>query len=148
MITTSQIHKVCVYKSEEAGFRKRAIEALPKEYIELMWGWIENNVAYIAAFVPIRHKATESGAYWDLSDVEIQKVETENAGIFLLGSIHTHPNRTKSELSKFDIQELQKREELVTGVCAIEYKPTRNKLIFRCRFSYRPGLLPFEAEYL
>jgi proteasome lid subunit RPN8/RPN11 len=148
MIATSQIHKVCVYKNEENGFKKRAIAALPNEYIELMWGWVENNVAYVAAFVPIHHKATKAGAWWDDFEVDIQKAETENAGIFLLGSIHTHPERSTTELSSFDIKELQKRGELITGICAIEYKPTKNRLIYKCRFSYRPGLLPFEVEYL
>lgn len=139
-----QFQKIQVDKHAEAGFRRRALKAYPKEYIETLWGYIRDGVAYVCVFMPLKHTSTPHYVDYDHIDLRSQHREAQEYELEVLGSIHTHPDRDDAIFSENDLRELQEQDnpEKIMAICAIE-KGKRRKL----RISYWPGVLPMQVEY-
>lgn len=136
-------HSIRVDRSAEAGFRRRALRALPNEWIETLWGFVENGVAYICVFMPVSQKGSPTEVTYSDSEIEAQKLEARSYKLEVLGSIHTHPDREETIFSEGDLRELQRLPELVMGICAIDISSKRRK----CRVAYWPGVKPMKVEY-
>lgn len=137
-------HTVRVDRSAEAGFRRRALKALPKEHLETLWGFVENGVAHICVFMPIEQKATPTEVSYSDQEIAAQRLEARAYQMEYLGTIHTHPGRDETIFSEGDLRELQRLPEMVMGICAIETKENKRR---KCHIAYWPGIKPLKVEY-
>jgi proteasome lid subunit RPN8/RPN11 len=136
------IAKIVVDRRAEAGFRRRAIKALPNEHMETMWGTIDGTTAYVHVFMAIEHKGAPDSISYEERDLIQQAREARSLGYILLGTIHTHPDRDVAMFSEADAIDAFEREEIMFGICAIELKKRR-----RLRICYWPGINPISIQY-
>lgn len=120
--------KIIIDKKEEAKFRRRALRKFPNEYLEMLWGFIENRCLHICAFVPIEHKAWINAVEYDEVDID-EHVERakETKKLMLVGTIHTHPYREDATPSSFDFKDNEADIDLVMGVMSIEKKKKKGR---------------------
>jgi proteasome lid subunit RPN8/RPN11 len=141
-------HTIHIDRRAEAAFRRRALKAYPKEYLEILWGFIDDGIANICVYMPLDQKATKGSIDYDQRHIGHQKIEARKYQMEVLGSIHTHPGLTDAIFSDTDLREVQKHGEKITAICAIEEKTLGSGKTRRiCRLAYWPGVRPMKVEY-
>jgi len=144
------ISRVVVDKSAERGFRRRALRHLPKEYIEAIFGYVQDRTAHVCIFAPFPHTATSKAIYYDEEEAADDcSAEAKEHRLQHIGSIHSHPRRDDAMFSETDLQERRRDlHDLVMGICAIEIHRKAGKTRRRCRIAYWPGVLPLDLDYV
>jgi hypothetical protein len=137
------ITNVVVDRRAEAGFRRRALNALPVEHLETLWGNIRGCTAYIHVFMPIDHKGTPGTLDYEQDDLTHQEEEAREAGLHLLGTIHTHPGTTDTGYSETDAGDSEATDDVIFGICAVDLKESRRKTCI----AYWPGVQPLGVTY-
>jgi proteasome lid subunit RPN8/RPN11 len=134
-----------VDKKEEAKFRRRAIRALPNEYLETMYGFIKDDEVYICAFMEFEHESSPVDISYDDDDLVRDQNHAQANGLTMLGTIHTHPDREDALYSESDARSCwETKQEIVFGICAISNKGKRRK----CHVAYWPGVEPLPVTYV
>lgn len=133
--------KIVVDKKEERKFRRRALRR-EKEYIEALWGEIRGETLYICAFVKMEHKASRRSIWYEDTELDQHEDEAQEAGLSLLGTIHTHLNCEDTRFGDTDLKDSQESQELVMGICAI--KEDNGRKI--SRIAYWPVVKPLLTE--
>lgn len=139
-----KFRSIHVDKKAEYGFRRRALKAMPYEYVEALWGYIQGDVVHICKFVPIKHRSGLTWLEYQNEEVEQQKIAAREVGLQVLGSIHTHPDRNETIFSEHDLRDIQENPEPIMAICAIEVRPGRRSVL---RISYWPGVHPISVYY-
>jgi proteasome lid subunit RPN8/RPN11 len=117
--TVERIEEVVVDKSTLAGFKRRALRKYPNEYIENIWGVVDDGTARIVVFRKIDHTATAESIVYD-----VDEDDGSEPGLRLLGTIHTHPDGI-ALLSEDDIESILENNERLSGVLAITKRGKR-----------------------
>lgn len=74
------------------GYRNRAWESYPTEWLELFWGWREASHLYIVTSVAVPSKAGKDWwAYESVEAEELAMAEAKEHKLAVVGSIHSHP---------------------------------------------------------
>ena len=142
----SPFEKIVIDKKEERKFRRRALRQFPKEYMQVMYGFIENGVAYVCIFLDIKHTATSQAcSYWH-SDLDAHMDEAKRHNLVCLGTIHSHPDRDHTLFSEGDLEDSQSTQEVIMGICAIE-SLGKGKKRRRCHVAYWPTTRPIDVVY-
>jgi proteasome lid subunit RPN8/RPN11 len=150
------INRVVVYKKAEAAFRKRALKALPNEYIEVLVGFIHKSTAYICAFMHVAQRADpwqvmyeieSDDKIWDDDQTVIPQLmrDPENR-LVCLGSIHSHPGHDHTAFSYGDLLAMENSPDKILAVCAISH-PKEGKVRRRCKVAYWPTPRPIPVHY-
>ena len=112
--------RIVVDKKEERKFRRRALHAHPFETIEALWGKTRGDILYICAFVKMNiDKRTLRTLNYDDQELDFHEEDAAEAGLKLIGTIHSHPNADDTIFSEQDLRDSQESNELVMGICAI-----------------------------
>ena len=139
--------RVIVAKSELAKFRSRVRYAYPKERIELLIGKMKHPDTFeIFLFDQVKHVATRSSCDTDEDDHDISIQEAQENGWVVLGTIHSHPERTEAAPSEPDFDSAIEQCELMSGIVAVWRDKSTGRLKTKVRF-WAP-LLGVTAEYL
>jgi proteasome lid subunit RPN8/RPN11 len=148
MNNVSTIKKIVIDKKAELLFRRRAQRRLPKEYVNLLYGYIERGTAYVCAFVEIEHKATTKSVEWDDGLQDEHDEYAKEMELEVLGSIHVHPCHTETILSDGDWRHhLEDPREKIMGVLAVYPKEFNGLSRNVCKVAYWPGVTPIPIEY-
>jgi proteasome lid subunit RPN8/RPN11 len=135
--------RVVVDMAEEKKFRRRALRRMPNEYLEAMFGYEKNGQYVICAFEEIEHESTPKGVSYDPSDLAHAEKRAAESGMVLLGTIHSHPNRTEGMFSEMDARDVFHSGEKIFGILAIDASGKRRK----CVTCYWPGVHLLDVEY-
>jgi proteasome lid subunit RPN8/RPN11 len=136
--------RVIVDKDEERKFRRRALSHMPNEYMEVMYGYVEDDTLVVCAFVDIDHEGTPKSIAYDQEEIDRQKGLAEKSGLVLLGTIHTHPDREEGIYSECDARDSYHNEEKLFAICSIHMKSGKRRTV---DIWYWPGVTPLEVEY-
>ena len=120
---------VVVNLDEERGFRRRALRAMPNEYMEVLYGFVEGDTINICHFGEIDHEGTQTRLECEPGAWEYCEWLAKMSGMELLGSIHTHPYRDHTMYSYIDAVSSAEYGETVLAVCAIDATKPRRKTI-------------------
>ena len=127
--------KVLVSKTEWSKFRQRVRRAYPKERIELIWGRKTGpSTFHIHLFDHVKHKATTLSCTPDEKDVEVSEQEAKECGLVLLGTVHSHPERTEAAPSETDFDSAVEDFEIISGIAAVWKDKSTGRLRTRIRF--------------
>lgn len=138
------ITDVVVDRRAEAGYRRRALAALPNEHMETLYGRIKDTTAYIYAFVPFEHKAEPKSIDYEEDDLVSEEDEAKEEGYLLLGTIHSHPGLDHTMFSQCDAEWVEKAGETLFAICAIEKAKNKRR---KCRITYWPGVKSLITRY-
>ncbi len=122
----SKVTEVVVDRKVLGSFKRRALQAYPREILEQIVGKMVGAQARIFAFRELEHQASKSAVLMD-DDVNPMTEGEEGLRFSILGTIHTHPQDTV-EPSELDWQTMRQDGELVMGVCAIR-KTARRRFV-------------------
>jgi proteasome lid subunit RPN8/RPN11 len=137
--------EVVVDHVAERGFRRRALARMPNEYIERLWGFVDQDgVGHVRAFRAFRHTADRENIYYEQEDYDLDWEEGRARGWRPLGSIHTHPFLTDTAFSEADLRGSLEVEDIVMGICAIECPAGKRRVV---RIDYWPKVRPLERLY-
>lgn len=139
--------QIVIDRKAEQGFRRRALRAFPSEYIETLWGYVDGDTLNICVFMPIKHTAAPAWVDYDEEEFDHQEEEAAEYKLELLGTIHTHPDRTETHFSETDLVSAQDTQECVLGICAIEEEKREGKKRRVCRIAYWPTPRPLRITY-
>lgn len=92
------ISRVIIDKKLLASFRKRTLEAYPREAMCTMWGRVEGDTVLITVIKDILQKATEN----EVNYYEADALAHAGHGDHYLGSIHSHPDCLDATPSQAD----------------------------------------------
>lgn len=135
----SKISEVVVDKKVLGAFRRRAMRAYPKEYIETVWGKVQGTTAQIFVFHTMEHEATSK----KLKTHPLHEEESLHDGLTLLGTLHSHPGSDVSpHPSKCDIVDAWHEGELIFGIMAINLRGSRRFSSFNFFLSGSADPLP------
>ena len=120
------VTEVIVDRKVLAGFKKRALQAYPREIIEQVVGKLNGQQAVVYAFRELEHEATRVRINMD-DDVNPMTEGDDDHRFTILGTIHTHPQDTV-EPSELDWRSMKQDGEYIMGVCAIR-KTARRRFV-------------------
>jgi proteasome lid subunit RPN8/RPN11 len=123
-----KVTEVVIDRTVLDSFKRRALQAYPREILEQVVGKIVGTQARIFAFRDLEHQASTSAVVMD-DDVNPMTEGEEGMRLSILGTIHTHPQDTV-EPSELDWQTMRQDGELVMGVCAIRKTAKRRFVSF------------------
>ena len=123
-----KVTEVVIDRKVLGSFKKRALQAYPREILEQVVGKIVGTQARIFAFRELEHQASKRAVVMD-DDVNPMTEGEEGMRFTILGTIHTHPQDTV-EPSELDWQTMRQDGELVMGVCAIRKTAKRRFVSF------------------
>ena len=123
-----KVTEVVIDRKVLGSFKKRALQAYPRELLEQVVGKIVGTQARIFAFRELEHQASKRAVVMD-DDVNPMTEGEEGMRFTILGTIHTHPQDTV-EPSELDWQTMRQDGELVMGVCAIRKTAKRRFVSF------------------
>jgi proteasome lid subunit RPN8/RPN11 len=133
------VTRIVVDKEQENNFRRRALRAMPDEYIETLYGYVDGSTAYICAFVDCEHEGTPAQVTYDDDELDSHEHHARKNGLELLGTIHSHPDREDPLYSHADARDcFDKKKESLFGICAISITGKRRK----CNIAYWPAVQP------
>lgn len=131
---------VNISRSVLNGFRRRALSAYPKEYIETIWGKRNASGIHIAAFRELEHEATNGSVDYDPEELKIGERE---AGLVCLGTIHSHPfgelKQADAAPSEHDWDSYKRDGELISGLYGIWKRNGKRR--GRVRFFFSQSIL-------
>jgi proteasome lid subunit RPN8/RPN11 len=123
------------------GFRKRALEAYPKEHLESIWGKIDGLNLKIYSIHPYeKEHATGSSVTVSGKHVDEDQDEANENGLQVLGGIHTHPGLPGEGAapSEQDWSDAREHNELLIGICGIHKNKTRRSTRIRFYLAQKP----------
>jgi len=121
------LREVVIDKEVLNAFKGRASRAFPLEYAEVLWGYIEDDVAFICVLdrVSVAEAELEGIEYDSLVDYGETDPKT---GLVALGSIHTHPQDISDdpelvivcEPSDQDLSSVAEEQEMLFGILTLK----------------------------
>ncbi len=124
----SDISEVVVDRKVLAAFKRRALQAYPREILEQVVGELVGTQIRIFAFRDLEHKGLKTAVVMD-DDVNPMTEGDDSLPYSILGTIHTHPQDTVVP-SELDWQSMKDDGELVMGICAIRRTTKRRFVSF------------------
>lgn len=122
------VNEVVIDRKVLSGFKRRALQAYPREILEQVVGKLVGTQARVFAFRDIEHQGSSTAVVMD-DDVNPMTEADGGLPFAILGTIHTHPQDTV-EPSELDWQSMRQDGELVMGVCAIRRTARRRFVSF------------------
>ena len=111
-------HTVHVSPPSLAALFRRAREAAPKEFIETIWGTVDQQGAVsIREFRTVEHTADRSSV--TPKNPLLGRFGKKDGKLLQLGTVHSHPNEKDTSPSLNDWRDSKKRRELLTGILTI-----------------------------
>jgi proteasome lid subunit RPN8/RPN11 len=109
-------------------FKKRARQAHPLEYLELLFGRVTDTLVDIVSIVPIKHVATlnsegERTLDYDTKDLAPLKEIAGKSGLEWIGTIHSHPDYEHFFASEQDNDSARDNGEKVFGIYSFTKSP-------------------------
>jgi proteasome lid subunit RPN8/RPN11 len=131
--------KIVVAKSELTKLRRRMIRAYPAERLEHIWGkCVGKDEVHIYMFETVKQKSTrKSCEVKDKDDLIVLEQESEARlqGMYLVGSVHSHPTFMEASPSEFDLEDEDDTEgEVVMGIVGVWLDEKQNRMHTRVRF--------------
>jgi proteasome lid subunit RPN8/RPN11 len=123
-----KVTEVVIDRKVLLAFKRRALQAYPREILEQVVGKMVGTQAHVYAFRDLEHQASTSAVIMD-EDVNPMTEGEEGMNLSILGTIHTHPQDTV-EPSELDWQSMRQDGELIMGVCAIRRTAKRRFVSF------------------
>jgi proteasome lid subunit RPN8/RPN11 len=123
-----KFHKVIVDRKEENKFRRRALRKFPNEYIEVLFGYIENECLRVTNFVPVAHKGQPGKCDYFQEDIDAQNELANTLDLRVVGTIHTHPFRDDALASVEDYRSCVYGQDLVIGIMSLTKKKGRRRV--------------------
>lgn len=139
--------KIKCAKDELLKLKRRMLKAYPKERLEVVWGKKINQYEYhIYVFDTIEQRATTKSVAYEPSDYLLSKECAEQAGLIVLGTIHSHPDCLDATPSECDYDNSLRMGEYISGIALININPITLRRNIRVKF-WGP-LSQVEPEYL
>ena len=108
-----------VNQSALRAFRRRACEAYPLEYVELLGGTVSaNGDVRIEKFFLVEQKARPKFVIYEDEEIDRVRSECKRLGLLMVGSIHSHPNAPEHP-SEEDNWNSITENEFVFGILSI-----------------------------
>lgn len=123
-----EVTEVVVDRKVLGAFKRRALQAYPREILEQAVGKMVGSQARIFAFRDLESQGLRNVVLMD-DDVNPMTEGEEGLHYSILGTIHTHPQDT-IEPSELDWQTMKEDGELIMGVCAIRKTAKRRFVSF------------------
>lgn len=126
--------KVLFAKDQVKGLKRRILKAYPKEHMELLWGkFVRPDEFHIYMCDQIKHKGTRRTVKYNEEEYQISSDHAINAGLVLLGSIHSHPDCYDAAPSECDYDDALAVGDVISGIALV----SKNKLTGRRRVKIR-----------
>lgn len=135
--------KIVVTRNDLLVVRRQARQAFPNEFMACLWGLRTESEIIIRQFRAIPHTGTDFSAIYDPADVRRSKQAALRAGLEFVGTIHSHPYESQSQiitcehLSPDDLKTSAVNGEVISAVIYV-YNHGRSTQVFW----YEPSLPP------
>jgi proteasome lid subunit RPN8/RPN11 len=123
-----KVTEVVVDRKVLGSFKRRALQAYPREILEQVVGKMVSTQLQIYAFRDLEHQGSNKAVVMD-DDVNPMTEGEDSMPFSILGTIHTHPQDT-IEPSELDWESMRQDGEHIMGVCAIRRTTKRRFVSF------------------
>jgi proteasome lid subunit RPN8/RPN11 len=122
------------------AFRRRALRKYPNEYVRVLWGKIDNDVARIYCTAPVNVHYSDSNEVDFNADDDFGALV--GADLIQLGTIHSHCENGEETApaipSVDDYEDARKERELISGICVL--RKFANRLMVGFNFFTPDGI--------